>query len=163
MGFPSPTGPSLVAGRRPTLRAPCHCEQGRALACRRDPGSWLSLPGRRRRRWTGWFQPERGGRHLLGSPALFSEQGPQAAERSFLTRLEPSPPSFEIGELGCSRRLSRRLGWGGILWQSTAEAGFCLLRLWTCYRFPVGLSEVPSRRARRRSWCAFSPFAAQSA
>lgn len=107
--------------------------------------------------------PARAGRHLLGSPALFWGAGSPGCRSKFPCQAAPSPPSFESGELGCPRRFSRGQGWGGVRWESAAEARFGLLLLWTRHRFLGLLSEVQSRRSGRRSWCAFSPFAAQCA
>lgn len=163
MGFPSPTGPSLIAGRRPTRGAPL--VQRAAESTRLPPevlGAGVPCPaateggGQAGSCQSGAASPRQPSPVLgAGSPGCRSKFPCQAA---------PSPPSFESGELGCPRRFSRGLGCsGGVRWESAAEARFCLLPLWTCHRFRGVLSEVQSRRSGRRSWSAFSPFAAQCA
>lgn len=103
------------------------------------------------------------GRHLPGSPALLSGQGPQAA-RSFLAKGRQARPALKSGSSAAYDACPEdRVGWRSLK-KRAAEAGFCLLLLWIHQGFRVGLSEVQSRRSGQRSWCVcIFPFAAQSA
>lgn len=99
MGFPSPTGPFLLAGRRPTRGAPLVQRAGESA--RLPPRSpELAFPARPPpKEVVDRLVPARAGRHLLGSPALFWEQGPQAADRSFLAKRRQTRPALKAGSL----------------------------------------------------------------